>query len=531
MVLLPYAAAGLILPTLCYAAAPTPQLYIHPSPFPPSFASAGDDPIVLTAPQTNAVLAHHLGVDKHVNWPIASTKQVGGRDWELALGDSTAASLATALPTRQRVVVVLECGKQGCDDAIPLHLRPEANSGSRPIVLPALAPNSYLAALSLHLHRLADSLGLDPTSVIGLQDFVEQGIKAVKGWQGWVSEELGNWIGWHDGDNAKATVIDEPKIDNAGLVNDLDLLDGSAKQLIFDLNKLANLTDSVVSNTRQHQAQNDLDSGAQGQADKPPVTVIHLTGLKDVAAKHSRSSDMYQRSAALLQQTLTAALAALAPPSPDGGVSSPDPKVILLALPEPKTPLLRRRKPWLEAFETGAGKQTRGVGVAAKRNGGGGALEKRNVFSPEHSLRRRRLQSDEDGDDSGNNNNGTFLVPSSYRCFPSRSELVNLTASCLGHGQPVKGLTTRSDLPEGGECWVCKCGTTTDEETGKKTRWTGQGCEKVDLSSDFALLSLTTLGLLGVVALSVGLLYSIGAQELPGTLGAVGGDGGRMKRD
>lgn len=226
MVLLPYAAAGLILPTLCYAAAPTPQLYIHPSPFPPSFASAGDDPIVLTAPQTNAVLAHHLGVDKHVNWPIASTKQVGGRDWELALGDSTAASLATALPTRQRVVVVLECGKQGCDDAIPLHLRPEANSGSRPIVLPALAPNSYLAALSLHLHRLADSLGLDPTSVIGLQDFVEQGIKAVKGWQGWVSEELGNWIGWHDGDNAKATVIDEPKIDNAGLVNDLDLLDG-----------------------------------------------------------------------------------------------------------------------------------------------------------------------------------------------------------------------------------------------------------------------------------------------------------------
>ena len=226
MVLLPYAAAGLILPTLCYAAAPTPQLYIHPSPFPPSLAAASDDPIVLTAPQTNAVLAHHLGVEKHVNWPIASTKQVGGRDWELALGDPAATALATALPTRQRVVVVLECGKQGCDDAIPLHLRPEANSGSRPIVLPALAPNSYLAALSLHLHRLADSLGLDPTAVVGLKDFVEQGIKAVKGWQGWVSEELGNWIGWHDvGDNVKATVVDEPKIDNAGLVNDLDLLD------------------------------------------------------------------------------------------------------------------------------------------------------------------------------------------------------------------------------------------------------------------------------------------------------------------
>ncbi|GAA5880143.1 hypothetical protein JCM3774_004163, partial [Rhodotorula dairenensis] len=317
----------------------------------------------------------------------------------------------------------------------------------------------------------------------------------------------------------------------------------SAKQLILDLNKLARLTDSIAARAHHH---TEVDSGAQGQDDKPPVTVIHLTGLKDVAAQHSRSSDMYQRSASLLRETLTAALAAIAPPSPDGGVSTPDPKVILLALPEPKTPLLRRRKPWLDAFETGRGasKQIRGVGVAAQRSGDArNPLEKRNVFSPDHALhgrrRRRRAQTDkdEDGDDGDDDGGGqdkkgsTFLVPSSYRCFPSRAELVNLTASCLGHGKPVKGLTTRSDLAEGAECWVCKCGTTTDEETGKKTRWTGQGCEKVDLSSDFALLSLTTLGLVGVVALSVGLLYSIGSQELPGTLGAVGGDGGRLKRD
>ncbi|GAA5886635.1 hypothetical protein JCM3774_005511, partial [Rhodotorula dairenensis] len=225
MVLLPYAAAaGFVLPALCYAAAPTPQLYLHPSPFPPSFAPSAD-PIVLTAPQTNAVLAHHLGVDKHVNWPVASTKQVGGRDWELALGDAPA--VETALPTRQRVVVVLECGKAGCDDAIPFHLRTDANAGARPIVLPSLAPNSYLAAVSLHLHRLADSLGLDPSAVVGLQDFVEQGIKAVTGWQGWVTEELGTWIGWHnpDRDHAEATVVDHLDIDNAGIVNDLDLLD------------------------------------------------------------------------------------------------------------------------------------------------------------------------------------------------------------------------------------------------------------------------------------------------------------------
>ncbi|GAA5993323.1 hypothetical protein JCM10908_001429 [Rhodotorula pacifica] len=533
MVLLPSAVGLFVAAHLAHAAIPSPQLYIHPSPFPPSFVdSQQQQPLVLTAPQTNAVLAHHLGVERHVSWPVSAKSKQGGagsREWELALGGGDDVLSTSAAATQQRVVIVLECGKQGCDDAaIPSHLL----LPHRPIHLPHLAPNSYLAALSLHLHRLADSLGLQPSQVQGLNEFVREGIKAVKGWQGWVSEELGTWIGWHDeaeerGGKFKAAMVDEPKRDNAGLLSDLDFLDASAKQLILDLDKLATLTDSV---SHKHADENkQIDSGAQGRSGdgKPAVTVIHLTGLKDVAAKHSRSSEMYQRSATLLQRTLTATLAAIAPPPSSS--SDAEAKVILLALPEPKTPLLRRRKPWLEAFEDGAGgKQVRGVGVAARRAGvaGEGGLEKRNVFSPSTALVRRAQ-----ADDADKGSNATYLVPSSYTCFPSLSALKNATASCLSHGQPVRGLTTRTDLQEGEECWVCRCGETRDEETGKRTRWTGEGCEKVDLSADFALLSLSTLGLLVVVALSIGLLYSIGAQELPGTLGAVGGDGGRLKRD
>lgn len=68
--------------------------------------------------------------------------------------------------------------------------------------LPSLPSNSYLAAISLHLHRLADTLGLDSDSksVVGVKKVVEEGLKSVAGWQGWVGNELGSWIGWNSVD-------------------------------------------------------------------------------------------------------------------------------------------------------------------------------------------------------------------------------------------------------------------------------------------------------------------------------------------
>lgn len=217
---------------------PAPELFVHPSPFPPAYTAASDQPIVLTAPQTNALLAHHLGVEHHVNWPLPATTTTssaaaGSRDWELALEQPTLrnAGESDSITTRRRVVVVLECGKPGCTEAIPLHLRPEANSGQRPLVLPALPPTSYLAAVSLHLHRLVDAVpGLEPEHVQGLERLVQSGIKAVRGWQGWVSEELGNWIGWHDGEVQVEPQVEPEWPGKAGLVSELDLLDGVSRR-------------------------------------------------------------------------------------------------------------------------------------------------------------------------------------------------------------------------------------------------------------------------------------------------------------
>lgn len=225
--LLPFAVTllGASLASVAATTAPTPRLYLDPSPFPPSFVS-DQSPLVLTAPQTNAVLAHHLGVEKHVHWPVSHSHRKGGNEWQLALGGDPLQDDAS--PGR-RVVVVLECGKPGCDDVIPVHL---SDGQGRPIELPSsVSPTSYLAAMSLHLHRLADQLGLPPAEIQGLEELVRKGIKAVAGWQGWVSEELGNWIGWHNdkddggGDDRVRAAVQHGLPDNAGLVQELDLLD------------------------------------------------------------------------------------------------------------------------------------------------------------------------------------------------------------------------------------------------------------------------------------------------------------------
>lgn len=76
-----------------------------------------------------------------------------------------------------------------------------------------------------------------------------------------------------------------------------------------------------------------------------------------------------------------------------------------------------------------------------------------------------------------------MIVPTSSKCFSSLDDLNNQTLSCLGRGEGVKGISpTRQARGKGEECWVCKCGSTVDEESGKKVWWAGEGCEKKDLS-------------------------------------------------
>lgn len=80
----------------------------------------------------------------------------------------------------------------GCADVVPSEFE-----SSQAYTLPSLPLHSWQAAITLHLHRLASSLGLDNDSsaIVGLDEFVHA-IKSISGWAGWVGDELGSAIGW-----------------------------------------------------------------------------------------------------------------------------------------------------------------------------------------------------------------------------------------------------------------------------------------------------------------------------------------------
>lgn len=255
----------------------------------------------------------------------------------------------------------------------------------------------------------------------------------------------------------------------------------SAQKLIEELKSLATLVDY------------DFTSSTQAVA-------LRLSGLKDVAKSHSPSSAEYARAAGLLKSTLSATLASLE--------STANPTIVLLALPPYSPPLLRKRTQWLAPFAS--------VRSRYARSGPAVDLAKRGTSDEgrvDPAVLKKRAAAAK----------STPVVPQSKTCFASLDDLKNQTASCLGRGEGVKGITSR-----GKECWVCQC-TKTVDEAGHTTKWAGEGCEKEDLSGDFVLLFFSGAGLILVLAFSVGVLYKVGNVELPGTLASVGGNGGFKK--
>ncbi|MCJ1455930.1 hypothetical protein MMC28_006287 [Mycoblastus sanguinarius] len=102
-------------------------------------------------------------------------------------------------------------------------------------------------------------------------------------------------------------------------------------------------------------------------------------------------------------------------------------------------------------------------------------------------------------------------------CYLSLESCIAATNNCSGHGTAYK--------KSGGEidCFACKCSKTqlTDDEGRVKTvYWGGPACQKKDISVPFFLLAGLTIVLVAAVTWSVGLLFSIGEEELPSVIGA-----------
>ena len=101
-------------------------------------------------------------------------------------------------------------------------------------------------------------------------------------------------------------------------------------------------------------------------------------------------------------------------------------------------------------------------------------------------------------------------------CHSSLQSCIETTNNCSGHGTAYK---------KGGaiECYACKCSKTvlTDDEGRVKTvSWGGPACQKKDISAPFFLLAGISIALIGAVSWGIGLMASVGQEDLPSVIGA-----------
>lgn len=121
-------------------------------------------------------------------------------------------------------------------------------------------------------------------------------------------------------------------------------------------------------------------------------------------------------------------------------------------------------------------------------------------------------------------NNTTPLRGILPACFTTQSACETATRNCTGHGQCSKKYHDPDSLAPGGstglDCWSCHCKSTKSNDGKKTTVWGGPACQKKDVSVEFWLIALFTVGLISLIGFAIGNLFEMGSQELPSVIGA-----------
>lgn len=131
-------------------------------------------------------------------------------------------------------------------------------------------------------------------------------------------------------------------------------------------------------------------------------------------------------------------------------------------------------------------------------------------------------------------NNDTTPLPGILpQCFTSQSACESATRNCTGHGQCHKKYTDKSASSNSRykDCYTCQCSASVQQLGDGKTKttyWGGPGCQKKDVSVEFWIIALFTVGLVSLVSFAVGSVWSMGGEELPSVIGA--GVSGPVKR-
>ncbi|EGD95962.1 hypothetical protein TESG_03424 [Trichophyton tonsurans CBS 112818] len=112
-------------------------------------------------------------------------------------------------------------------------------------------------------------------------------------------------------------------------------------------------------------------------------------------------------------------------------------------------------------------------------------------------------------------------------CYTKNETCTERTNNCSGHGSCyLKRTSSKNSTSSSNEndCYACKCHRTvvsTNKDGKTKTvQWGGPDCSKRDVSMQFWLIGGLSVVLVLGVAYGVGMLFSIGEEELPGVLSA-----------
>ncbi|KAJ5634903.1 hypothetical protein N7528_002745 [Penicillium herquei] len=107
-------------------------------------------------------------------------------------------------------------------------------------------------------------------------------------------------------------------------------------------------------------------------------------------------------------------------------------------------------------------------------------------------------------------------------CHVSNSSCTESTNSCSGHGHCYLKYGSGSE-GAAGNCYACRCQETVVRKSDgsiQKIQWGGPACQKKDISSPFFLIASVTVFAILAVGTAIGMLFSMGSQELPSVIGA-----------
>lgn len=107
-------------------------------------------------------------------------------------------------------------------------------------------------------------------------------------------------------------------------------------------------------------------------------------------------------------------------------------------------------------------------------------------------------------------------------CHASNSSCADATNNCSGHGHCYLKSSSGDT-----QCFACRCQATVrtkSDGSKQKIYWGGPACQKEDISSPFFLIAGVSVLVIVLASSAVGMLFSMGSEELPSVIGAgVGG--------